>query len=288
MDPIVDLAMPTVIFLMMTVVGHSLTPTDLRKSATDLRAVAAATIGQIVLLPLIATFIVLTLEPGPTITAGLILVAACPGGSVSNFYACLARSNVALSVTLTFASCLLSFLTLPVLVAAGFKFWLDDLPRIEIPIAVFTLQLLILVAVPILAGMILRRWRPDSTHRRDLLLRRMSLVALLALVSYVVFDQRSALVASAPRLILSAFLFTALTMAAGYLLGWITGRPIDDRLTYLIEFPCRNLALAVVVSISILGRSDFVAFAVVLLLVQALTMITLTVILRRGPAHDRA
>jgi BASS family bile acid:Na+ symporter len=285
MDPIVDVAMPAVIFLMMMVVGHGLTPTDLRRSATDLRALVAASLGQLVLLPLIATLIVLVLEPGPAVVAGLVLVAACPGGSVSNFYACLAHANSALSVTLTAISCLLSFLTLPTLVAAGFFFWLDDLPAVEVPIVTLTAQLLLLVALPVGLGMALRRWRPATTDARDLLLRRLSLGALVAVIAFVVQDQWTAIVTDIDEFALAAFGFTVSSMVAGYVLAWITGRNVSDRLTYLIEFPCRNLALAVVVAVSILERPDFVAFAAVLLLVQAIIMITLVAFLRRGPAH---
>jgi BASS family bile acid:Na+ symporter len=274
MEPVTDLAIPAATFLMMVAVGHGLTPSDLRRSATDLRAVVTATVGQLVLLPLIATVIVLVAEPSPSAIAGLVLVASCPGGTVSNFYTCLARGNTALSVTLTAVSCLASFATIPALVTAGFFFWLDDQPEIRVPGALLAVQLLGLVALPTIVGMTLRRWRPAAIPVRDRALRRASLVVLVALVAYVVHDQKAAIVASIDELALVAVVFTALAMAAGAGLAWATGRPAPDRVTYLVEFPCRNLALAVVVAVSLLHRPDAVAFAVVLLLVQALIMLT--------------
>jgi BASS family bile acid:Na+ symporter len=75
--------------------------------------------------------------------------------------------------------------------------------------------------------------------------------------------------------------FTALSMAAGYALAWVTGRPVADRLTYLIEFPCRNLALALMVAVTGLDRPDFTAFAAVLLITQALVMLSMAALLRR-------
>jgi BASS family bile acid:Na+ symporter len=286
MDPIVDSAIPVLTFLMMVAVGHSLTADDLRRSATDVRASLTATIGQLVLLPLIATVVILVLEPPPAIIAGLVLVAACPGGTISNFYSCLTNANTALSVTLTAISCLLSFVTLPILVAAGFFFWLDDQPDVAVPVAVLVIQLLGLVALPTCLGMVLRRWRPASTEARDLFLRRVSLTALLILVAYVVWDQRHAMIEGFGELLLAALAFTALAMATGYGLAWITGRAPADRLTYLIEFPCRNLALALVVAVTTLGRPDFVVFATFLILIQALAMLTLVALLRRRPAVE--
>jgi BASS family bile acid:Na+ symporter len=281
MDLIVDVAVPAVIFLMMIVVGHGLTFTDLGRSMTDLRAVIGATFGQLVLLPLVATVIVLVFEPEPVVVAGLVLVAACPGGTISNFYACLADANVAMSVTLTTVSCLLSFVTIPALVTAGFFFWLDSNPDIRIAVPTLSLLLLLLVVLPILLGMLLRKWRPARVDARDLFLRRSSLATLVILVTWVVVDQWAAIVSNLGVLVLVAVLFTSLAMASGFLLAVATGRPAADRLTYLIEFPCRNLALAVVIAVSVLGRPELVAFAAVLLLVQALIMLTIVGGLRR-------
>jgi BASS family bile acid:Na+ symporter len=284
MDPLGDVAIPALTLLMMVTVGHGLTAADFRRSATDLRALISATIGQLILLPLITTVIILVFHPSPFIIAGLIVVAACPGGSISNFYAFVAGANVALSVTLTAVSCLLSVVTLPTLIAAGFFFWLADQPRIEAPIGPLTIQLLLLVALPIVLGMILRRWRPQTTDRRNIVLRRISLTALVAVVVWVVHRQWHAVVVSAGELVFVAFLFTGLAMTAGYALAWITGRPTDDRLCYLIEFPCRNLALALMVGVTGLRRPEILAFVTVLLLCQAVVMLGLTSVLRRKPA----
>jgi BASS family bile acid:Na+ symporter len=281
MGTLVDTAIPVVTFLMMVTVGHGLTTADLRRSVTDLRAIVAATIGQLVFLPLIATVIILVAHPPPTVIAGLVLVAASPGGAISNFYACLARANTALSVTLTAASCLLSIVTIPAVVAAGFFFWLEDQPDIEVPVTALTIQLLALVALPIFLGMAIRRWRPSATERRDLLLRRLCLLTLVALVIWIARDQSAAIVGSFGELALASIVFTILAMTTGYGFAWVTGRPAADRLTYLIEFPCRNLALALMVAVTGLNRPDFAAFAAVLLLTQVLVMLSMVVFLRR-------
>jgi len=283
MNPLVDAAIPTLTVLMMVTVGHGLTTADFRTSATDLRASVTATIGQLVLLPLIATVIILVLHPSPMVIAGLVLVAASPGGTISNFYSCLARANIALSVTLTAISCLLSILTIPALVAAGFSFWLEDQPEFEVPITALTIQLLVLVALPMFLGMALRHWWSASKEGRDLFLRRLCLSSLVILIAWIVKEQWAAIVTSFAELVLASLVFTAGSMAAGYALAWITGRPVADRLTYLIEFPCRNLALALMVAVTGLDRPDFTAFAAVLLITQALVMLSMAVFLRRNP-----
>jgi len=285
MEAITDAVVPIVTILMMVAVGHTITPTDLRRSATDLRALVTATLGQLILLPAIVPVIVLVFQPSPTVIAGLVLVAACPDGTISNFYACLSRANAALSISLTVISCLLSFVTIPTLVTAGFFFWLDDQPDIHVSFTGLMIQLLVFVAVPTCIGMALRRWRPESTTGRDLLLRRLSLGGLVILVTWIVLSQREALLDSAGELVLVSLVFTGLAMVSGYGLAWATGRPIADRLTYVIEFPCRNLVLALMVAVTTLGRPDFVAFAAVLLLVQAVIMLGMILALGRSEAR---
>ena len=80
MGAFIDTAIPVVTFLMMVTVGHGLAMADLRKSVTDLRAMVAATVGQLVILPLIATVIILIGHPSPTVIAGLVLVIAVVRG----------------------------------------------------------------------------------------------------------------------------------------------------------------------------------------------------------------
>ncbi|MGD8439498.1 MAG: bile acid:sodium symporter [Holophagae bacterium] len=288
MDVVTDIVIPAVTFLFMVAVGHGLTPTELRRSATDLRAVATGTFGQLTLLPAIATVIVLVIEPPPPVTAGLILVAASPSGTLSNFYSHLSRANSALSITLTVVSCLVSFATLPMLVTAGFFFWLDDVPDLEVPTTLLVVQLLVLVALPVCLGLAIRRWRPHHAEVRDRVLRQISLAALVGLVAYVIFSQWPSIVTDLDTLVAVAVVFTVLAMAAGYTIAWATGRPVADRLTFLIEFPCRNLALAIVVAATSLGRPDVVGFAAVLLLVQSLLVLTLVAFLRHETSAPTA
>jgi len=105
--------------------------------------------------------------------------------------------------------------------------------------------------------------------------------ALIVLVTFIVIDQRASMVANLGSSAFVAIVFTALSMAAGFLLAWITGRPAADRLTYLIEFSCRNLVLVMVVAVTVLGQPELVTFAAVLLLVQAVVMLSMVSLLRR-------
>jgi len=121
MEILVDIAIPVVVIMMMFVVGMELSLEDFRRVHGYPKPVLVGTAGQLIILPLIAVLLTLVLDPPRHIVAGMVLVAACPAGAISNFYVYLARANVALSVTLTAVTTILAFVTLPVLTALGFN-----------------------------------------------------------------------------------------------------------------------------------------------------------------------
>jgi BASS family bile acid:Na+ symporter len=114
MDMLVDIAVPLV-------VGMGLTLEDFRRIRACPKPVVVATAGQLLVLPSVASGLAWAVEPVPGIVGGMVLVAASPGGAISNYYVYLARADVALSVTLTAVSTLLAFVTFPLLTAAGFE-----------------------------------------------------------------------------------------------------------------------------------------------------------------------
>lgn len=93
-----DVAVPLVVWLLMLVVGLELGPADFRRVLIYPKVVAVATLAQLLLLPMICAVLIRVLDPAPHIVAGMILLAACPGGAISNVYTYRARRTVALSV----------------------------------------------------------------------------------------------------------------------------------------------------------------------------------------------
>jgi BASS family bile acid:Na+ symporter len=135
LDPLANLAVPALVWFLMLTVGLELTPGDLRRVVVYPKAVLVATLGQLLLLPAFAAALILALRPEPTVAAGMILLAASPGGALSNVYSYLARANLALSVTLTALSTLLALISMPLLIAAGISLFLDRQAAIPVPFA---------------------------------------------------------------------------------------------------------------------------------------------------------
>jgi BASS family bile acid:Na+ symporter len=141
-----------------------LTPNDLRRVARHPGAVVAATAGQFIFLPVIGWLLVRCLDLQPAIARGVLLVAACPSGGMANVYTYLARANVALSVTLTAVSCLATVLTTP-LALAVLQAQVGEPTGFPVPFGVLAGQLFLLLVLPVLAGMGVRRRWPDIAER---------------------------------------------------------------------------------------------------------------------------
>src|SRR3954447_14020544 len=125
LKPVLDIGVPALVILTMVAVGLGLTVGDFRRVVSMPGLVAAATVGQLVFLPLVALVLVRSLGLSPSVEKGMLLIAACPAGSMANLYAHLAKANVALSVSLTAVSCLSAVVTMPALMM-GFRAYLGE------------------------------------------------------------------------------------------------------------------------------------------------------------------
>jgi len=284
----VQFIVPFVVFVLMTIVGTDLTPNDFRRVGRYPRMVATATLAQLVLLPAASAAVILVFRPEPLLTAGLVLLAACPPGAAANIYTYLAGANLALSVTLTAVSSLLAVATLPLIASTGLKLLLTDAQRVEVPILVVAEQLVLLLLVPITLGMGARgRW-PAWIARYRPVLQAAGLAATTALVVGVAWGESGLFLRSLGQTVMIALTFSVLTMLTGWLVGRTLSDAPADHFTMLIQFSTRNLAIATVVAATLLGRPEFAVVAVAFFIVQSAVALTMVGLFRRRASTRRS
>ena len=172
-------------------------------------AVVAGLLGQLVLLPLIAFGVALVFRLPPVWFMGLLLIACCPGGSSSNVFSMLAKGDVALSVTLTALSSLITLVSIPLVMefVAHFVAVHTD-AVISLPVGKLLMQNIVLLFLPMLCGAFFRYWRPRAAQRVHALLGRVAFPALMLLAAVFFVQYASAIVAN----------FGVLGLAAGTLI----------------------------------------------------------------------
>jgi bile acid:Na+ symporter, BASS family len=160
-NPLISLGLPIALFIIMIGIGLTLTVADFHREARQPRGVVVGTLAQLVLMPALGFAVALLLRLEPEIAVGLVIVAACPGGSTSNLIAYLARANVALSIVLTVLASVAAILTLPLYVSMALGWWpISAESAIRMPVGQTVALLVGIILVPVAIGMAVRRRAP--------------------------------------------------------------------------------------------------------------------------------
>ncbi len=181
MQNILSVAVPAITIFAMLAIGLQLVPADLTRMRGQTGVVAAGLLVPVLSLPVLALSLIAVFEPPAAIESGLLLIAACPIGGISNTYSYLARASVALSVTLTVVSSLIAVATVPIL-SEVFEAVRGVPLGFSAPLPLIVGQLLMMLAAPVTAGMALRRQWPAAAARWHAPLRRGVFVALAMLL----------------------------------------------------------------------------------------------------------
>jgi bile acid:Na+ symporter, BASS family len=276
---VVDTGVPVLVFFTMVVVGMELTIQDFRRVARRPGTVVVAIMAQFVLLPLIGWLLVRCLDLQPAIAQGLLLVAVCPSGAMANVYTHLARANVALSVTLTAVSCLMAVLTTPLALAA-LQAEIGESYGFPVSFGMLAGQLFLLLVFPVLAGMSIRHRWPDMTKRHGRTLIGSSIVALAALLGFVIVQEVEQFASALPKIAVAVALLTVLAFGAGWATSWASGAKATDRFAVGMVFVVRNVGIATAIAVTVLGRVEFAVFATAYFLAQVPILLAAVLVFR--------
>jgi len=214
--------------------------------------------SQFVALPAITFLVAWLFSPfiTPTVGLGMILVAACPGGNISNFISSLARANAALSVTLTAIATLLAIVMTPL----NFAFWgrlfldvyahkvqADELLR---PLTINPWQMfrtvVILLGIPLVVGIIVNRKMPRFTERIYQPMKYLSIVFFLLIVAMAFKNNFEFFLKHIKYIFIIVLFHNALAYLTGYSLSSLFKRHPKDRKTIAIETGIQNSGLGLV------------------------------------------
>ena len=234
-----------ILTLLMFDLGLALRPADFRLIVERPKAVAAGLLGQILLLPLIAWAVGRLFDVEPLFFLGIMLIACSPGGSSSNVFSMLAGGDVALSVSLTAFSSVITLFTGPLVMDFATQ-QLGTSMDVHLPVGNLLVQNLVLMAVPIAVGLCIAVWRERLAERMHAVLKRLAFPCLILLATVFFIQNRTTIVSEFPQLGLCMTVLILLSMAGGIGLSW-SGR---EQRTIVIEIGMQNAAQAITVACS--------------------------------------
>lgn len=252
-------AVPAITFVLLAAVGCDLRVSDFRRVLGQPRLVAAGLLVPPLVLPPLALALAALFDPPAPIAGGILLVAICPVGGISNTFTYLARGATALSFTLTTLSCALAAVTVP----AG-----AELVRrvagqsliFGLPLVPVLAQLLSAVVLPVSLGMVARHRWPRRVEARRAQLQGIAFGLLALLVSLIVLADPRGFVTALPVAVPLAASFIVCSGLVGGGVSRALRSDVRDGTAVTIGFPTRNLAVATTLAVA-LGRLELATFA---------------------------
>ncbi len=273
-----------VLLVLMFLLGTDLHKEAFANVARNPRAVLAGMTGQLVFLPLIAIGAAWALNLPPVYFMGLVLVACCPGGSSSNVFSMLAKGDVALSVTLTALSSVITLFTLPLVMGAVAELVSQQAGlEINLPVGKLLVQNLVLLFAPMSLGIMLRHFRPRVAAKVNRTLGKCAFPALMLLAGVFFLQYTNEIIKNFTVLGIAAGALILMAMLCSSLLSR-TGRfSAGVRRTIVIEVGMQNAAQAIAIASSpfIFNSGEMAIPAIIYALMMNVILLLYVAVIRR-------
>lgn len=254
---------PASLMVLNAVLGFLMFGIALDTRVEDFKRVArmpwAMTVGiaaQFIVLPAVTYVLTLLLGVGPSIALGMILVACCPPGNVSNILTHRARGNVALSVSMTAISNAIAIVVMPL----NFAFWGSLHPDASALLKTIALDpvemvghIVAIIGLPFVLGLLCAHQLPNFTQRVKKTVRIVSFLALIAFIIGAIAGNWRFFLDYVGLVLLAVVLHDTLAFGTGYVCARLTGLQDYDRRAVSIEVGIRNAGLGLVLIFSFFG-----------------------------------
>lgn len=247
-DPRIGLIVGIMVGFLVFAVSLDLTWEKLLRVLKKPKSPIIGLVAQFGILPAIAFMAGLYLTDQPSIALGLLLVTCCPGGALSNYLTGIAKGDVATSISMTTVSTLFSIVLTPVL----FAFWasmnpstLAVLQNVNMNPLQIIMILLIMLVIPVTAGMLLRAKRPNAADHIRGVVRLIAGIVFAVIVLMIIGSNFKSLALLAQAALFPVLFTFVIAVGLGWGLGWLVGLMAAERRAVAIEVAFQNVALAI-------------------------------------------
>ena len=268
MDSSASIILAVAIMVIMMGMGLSLSLSDFKRVAQYPKPVLLGLTNQIILLPLVSLGLIYLFQPPAFIAIGMILLAACPGGTSSNLVTLLAKGDLALSVSMTAINSIITIVTIPFWVGYAYKNYLAEASSMSSPTEDIFKTLIIILAIPLSIGMLVKQRAPAFAKRMERPVRIASSVFLAVVILGLLareFDLFQQYVGDTLAIVVA---LNAITMGLGYVLAKAFGLNLKQGLTIAIESGIQNGTLTISLAVITLNEPDFAIVAAIYSLVM--------------------
>ena len=281
MNIVTDVILPLALAFIMFVLGLGLTGADFLRVIKQPRDFFVGAFSQIIILPIIAFILVKIWPVAPELAIGVMIIAAAPGGVTSNLLTSFAKGDVALSISLTAIISLLCVFTIPFVVFTSVKLLGDS--NINQNISLFSLSrdMFLIVTVPVILGMLLRRFISGLALKFEPIAKKVSAVLFVFVLLGAIAAEKENVISYFAQAGLITLTLNVVMMIIAYYIAQSLATGSAQKKCITIECGLQNGTLAIFVSTTIFGGGMYVIPAATYSLIMFATSLIFVYLIRK-------
>ena len=278
---IVTTIAPIALALLMLGLGASLTFRDFLNVFKRPKDFFIGFVCQLIILPLVGYSLIIILKVPIELALGVMLIAAAPGGVTSNVLTKFADGDVALSISLTAFMSLVSIISVPFIIFQAIDLLNIDYVEKEISIVGISLKMFFVVTVPVILGMIIRKFAGEFINRNVRNIQRISIFLFLVIFIAIYVEEWNSIVMFVTTAGTVAFALNISMMIIGYYVAKFLASGVAQRRCISLECGLQNGTLAVFVGTQLFDDMVYMVPTAAYALIMMTTSVIFVLILRR-------
>jgi len=281
MNIVTDVILPLALAFIMFVLGLGLTGSDFLRVIKQPRDFLIGAFSQIILLPIIAFILVKIWPIAPELAIGVMIIAAAPGGVTSNLLTSFAKGDVALSISLTAIISLLCVITIPFIVLTSVGLLSDSNITQDISLLSMSRNMFLIVTVPVILGMLLRRFVSGAALKFEPIARKISIALFVLVLLGAIAAERENVISYFAQAGLITLALNVVMMLVAYFVAQLLASGTRQKKCITIECGLQNGTLAIFVATSIFGGGIYVIPAATYSLIMFATSLIFVYLVRK-------
>lgn len=275
--------LPIALGIIMLGMGMTLTPADFMRVIRFPKAALVGLSTQLILLPLLGFGMAGLFFEVPELAVGFILIALCPGGATSNIISHLAKADLALSISLTAISSIVTNFTIPILLNIALFKYMGGEQGIQLPLVKTFLQIFVITILPVSIGMLIKHKFNEFAKKTEKSMSVISAVFFMIILFAALLKERANIIPYFQQAGLAALSLNVISLFAGYYLGRLFSLNERQRSAISIETGIQNGTLAITLALSpnILNNSEMAIPGAIYSLLMFITAILVIIYFKK-------
>ncbi len=275
--------LPLALGVIMLGMGMTLVIGDFKRTFLYPKAVLLGLGNQLILLPILGFLVASSFQMRPELAVGIMLIALCPGGPTSNLITHLAKADLALSISLTAITSLVTNFTIPIFLNLALFHFMGGREAIQLPLLQTVLQIFVVTILPVSLGMYINKKYPAFTQRALKSVNIASTIFFVLILLVAILKERAHLIPYIQQSGLAALLLNLSALLVGYFTGRLAKLHYKQRVSISIETGIQNGTLAIAIALSpvILNNTQIAIPGVIYSLIMFVTAALVVIMARK-------